>query len=157
LSPAAPRAGLLRECGRARPPRRCTGCGRPLAWPLPLRHTLTKPSRALICGSEGWLVDTLQAGRRGSCRSSAYEDALELTLLVARKDTRRHPRVGARWLLRYLEEDPAATVEEAAPAASSLLALTGAGYQEAVQMLRATAERATRWRRESGMRSHPRA
>jgi hypothetical protein len=32
-------------------------------------------------------------------------DALELTLLIARKDPRRHPRVAARWLLRYLEED----------------------------------------------------
>jgi hypothetical protein len=31
-------------------------------------------------------------------------------------------------LLRYLEEDPAATIEEAALAASSLIALTGAGY-----------------------------
>jgi hypothetical protein len=27
-------------------------------------------------------------------------DALELTLLIARKDPRRHPRVAARWLLR---------------------------------------------------------
>ena len=42
----------------------------------------------------------------------SLEDALELTLLVARKDPRRHPRVAARWLLRYLEDDPAATVEE---------------------------------------------
>jgi hypothetical protein len=49
------------------------------------------------------------------------EDALELTLLVARKDPRRHPRVAARWLQRYLEEDLAATVEEAALAASSLI------------------------------------
>jgi len=32
------------------------------------------------------------------------EDALELTLLVARKDPRWHPRVAARWLARYLEE-----------------------------------------------------
>jgi hypothetical protein len=45
-------------------------------------------------------------------------DALELTLLVARKDPRRHPRVAAHWLLRYLEEDPDATIEEAALAAS---------------------------------------
>ena len=78
-------------------------------------------------------------------------DALELTLLVARKDARRHQRVAARWLLRYLEEDPAATVEEAALAASSLIALTGAGYQEAVQTLRAMAERATRRQRERGV------
>ena len=81
----------------------------------------------------------------------SLEDALVLTLLVARKDPRRHPRVAARWLLRYLEEDPAATIEEAGLAASALLALTGAGYQEAVQTLRAMSERATRRRRERGV------
>ena len=70
-------------------------------------------------------------------------DALELTVLVARKDRRRHPRVAARWLLRLLEEDPHATIEEAALAASSLLALTGIAYQEAAQTLRGMAERAT--------------
>jgi hypothetical protein len=77
-------------------------------------------------------------------------DALELTLLVARKDPNRHSRVAARWLQRYLEEDPEATIEEAALAASSLVALTGAGYLEAAQTLKAMAERATRRRRESG-------
>jgi hypothetical protein len=41
-------------------------------------------------------------------------DALELTLLIARKDPRRHPRVAARWLLRYLEEDDEATIDEPA-------------------------------------------
>ena len=65
-----------------------------------------------------------------------------MTLLVARKDPRRHPRVAARWLLRYLEEDPMVTIEEAALVASALIALTGAGYQEAGQTLRAMAERA---------------
>jgi hypothetical protein len=73
-------------------------------------------------------------------------DALELTLLVARKDPGRHPRVAARWLRRYLEEDPEASIEEGALVASALIALTGAGYQEAVQTLRAMAERATRRR-----------
>ena len=81
----------------------------------------------------------------------SLDDALELTLLVARKDTRRHPRVAARWLQRYLEEDPRATVEEAALAASSLAALTGVGYLEAAQTLKAMAERATRRRRERGV------
>jgi hypothetical protein len=52
-------------------------------------------------------------------------DALELTVLVARKDPRRHPRVASRWLLRLLEEDPHATIEDAVLAASSLIALTG--------------------------------
>ena len=78
-------------------------------------------------------------------------DALERTMLIARKDPRRHQRVAARWLLRFLEEDPAATIEEAALAASSLAALTGAGFQEAVQTLQAMAERATRRRKERGV------
>jgi hypothetical protein len=43
-------------------------------------------------------------------------DALELTVLVARKDTDRHPRVASRWLVRLLEEDPHATITEAAQA-----------------------------------------
>jgi hypothetical protein len=81
----------------------------------------------------------------------SLEDALELTLLVARKDPARHPRVAARWLQRYLDEDPAATIEEAGLAAAALLALSGAGYQEAVTTLRAMAERATRRRRERGV------
>jgi len=28
-------------------------------------------------------------------------DVLELTILIGRKEPRRHPRVAARWLLRY--------------------------------------------------------
>jgi hypothetical protein len=74
-------------------------------------------------------------------------DALELTVLVARKDPRRHKRVAARWLLRYLEEDPHATIEEAVLAAASLAALTGVAREEAAQTLRAAAERATSRRR----------
>jgi hypothetical protein len=35
----------------------------------------------------------------------SLSDALELTILFARKDLRRHPRVAARWVLRYLEEE----------------------------------------------------
>ena len=78
-------------------------------------------------------------------------DALELTVLVARKDSARHPRVSARWLLRYLEEHPSVTIEEAALAASSLIALTGASYEEAATTLRAMAERASSRRRERGV------
>jgi hypothetical protein len=73
----------------------------------------------------------------------SLSDALELTVLIARKDPRRHQRIAARWLLRYLEEDPRATIEEAALADSILIALTGVGYQEAAQTLRALAERAS--------------
>jgi hypothetical protein len=78
-------------------------------------------------------------------------DALELTVLVARKDLGRHQRVAARWLLRYLEEDPHATIEEAGLAASSLIALTGVAHQEAAQALRGMAERASSRRRSRGV------
>jgi hypothetical protein len=78
-------------------------------------------------------------------------DALELTILVARKDPPRHPRVAARWLLRFLEEHPTATIDEAALTASSLIALTGASYEEAAQTLRAMAEGASSRRRERGV------
>lgn len=58
--------------------------------------------------------------------SSARRDkALELTLLIAREDPRRHPRVGARWLRRYLDESLDVTIDEAAMVAASLTALTG--------------------------------
>jgi hypothetical protein len=52
-------------------------------------------------------------------------EALDLTVLIAREEPHRHPRVAARWLLRYLEVDPKATIGEAALAASSLVAHTG--------------------------------
>jgi hypothetical protein len=69
-------------------------------------------------------------------------EALELTLLIARKDPRRHPRVAARWLLRYLEERDGVTIAEAAMAAACLVALGGDRHEEAAQMLRAMADRA---------------
>jgi hypothetical protein len=78
-------------------------------------------------------------------------DALELTILVARKEPRRHSRVASRWLLRLLEEDPHVTIEEAVLAASSLVALTGVAHEEAAQTLRAMAERATSRRRTRGV------
>lgn len=69
-------------------------------------------------------------------------DALDLTMLVARKDPQRHGRMAARWLLRLLEEDPDMTIHEAA---------LGAGYPEAVQSLKAMAERATNRRGSRGV------
>jgi hypothetical protein len=78
-------------------------------------------------------------------------DALELTMLIARKDSNRYPRVAARWLQRLLEEQPDATIEEAALAAACLVALPGAGYGEAAQALKAMAETAPRRRRAQGI------
>jgi hypothetical protein len=74
-------------------------------------------------------------------------DALELTMLIAHKDPRRHPRVPARWLLRYLEECDDATIDEAAMVAACLAALAGDRYGDAALTLRAMAERATSRRR----------
>jgi NAD(P)H-dependent FMN reductase len=56
--------------------------------------------------------------------------------LIARKEPRRHPRIAARWLLRHLEEDDQATIDELVFAASCLAALTGNSYPEAAQALR---------------------
>lgn len=50
------------------------------------------------------------------------------------------------------EEQPDATIEDAGLAAASPIALTGAGYQEAVQTLRAMAERANQAARERSVR-----
>ena len=74
-----------------------------------------------------------------------------MTLLIARKDPRRHPRVAARWLLRYLEEDDEAAIDELVLAASCLTALTGNGYQEAAKALRDMTEKSTSWRRGRGV------
>jgi hypothetical protein len=70
-------------------------------------------------------------------------EALELTLLIAQKEPRRHPRVAARWLLRYLEERPGATIADAAMVAGCLEALCGDSHDEAARALRAMADRAT--------------
>jgi hypothetical protein len=78
-------------------------------------------------------------------------DALELTILIARKDAGRYQRVAARWLERLLEEDPAVTIEEAGLAASCLIALPGVGHQETAETLRGMAERATSRRRARGV------
>jgi hypothetical protein len=74
-------------------------------------------------------------------------DALDLTMLIAQKDPRRHPRVAARWLLHYLEECEEATIDEAAMAAACLAALAGDRHQDAALTLRAMAERAPMRRR----------
>jgi hypothetical protein len=66
----------------------------------------------------------------------SLEDALELTMLIARNDPRRHPRVAARWLLRYLEECDDATIDEAAMVAACLAALAGDRHAGAALTLR---------------------
>lgn len=63
-------------------------------------------------------------------------DAFELTALVARKGQRRHPRVAARWLQRYLEEYDA-MLGEITLVVGALSALSGERHAEALRVLRA--------------------
>jgi len=63
-------------------------------------------------------------------------EALELTALVAKKDPRRHPRVAARWVQRYLEEfEP--NLGDLALVVGALSALTGERHAESLRVLRA--------------------
>jgi hypothetical protein len=61
----------------------------------------------------------------------------------------RRSRYTVRWLRRLLEEDANLSIEEAALAASALVALGGRSHGEALSTLSALAERATRQRSEA--------
>ena len=71
-------------------------------------------------------------------------EALQLTALIAVKDSRRHARVSARWLARWLEERDQATIDEAAFVTACLVALGGADHGAAYAALLDVADRATR-------------
>jgi hypothetical protein len=78
-------------------------------------------------------------------------DALELTILIAQRDSRRHQRVAVRWLQRFIDEHPDVTLDDASLAAGCLCGLTGRNSEDAAVTLRAMSERATRRRsRRSG-------
>jgi hypothetical protein len=63
-------------------------------------------------------------------------EALELTILIARKEPRRLPRVAVRWLERYLEERDT-TLGQVALVVGALSALADERHEEAVRVLRA--------------------
>ena len=64
--------------------------------------------------------------------------ALELTILIARKEPRRLSKVAVRWLERYLaEQEP--TLSEVALAVAALIALGDDSSGEAIRVLRALA------------------
>jgi hypothetical protein len=77
-------------------------------------------------------------------------ELLELTILIAFKDPRRHSRVAARWLVRYLQTRDQATIGEAVFAAACLEALAGPEHLHAATALRDMAERAAGARRTHG-------
>ena len=71
-------------------------------------------------------------------------ESLALTALVAEKEPERRSRFAVRWLRRLIEEDESLTIEEAALAASCLSVLGGQSHDEALGMLSAMGEGATR-------------
>jgi hypothetical protein len=78
-------------------------------------------------------------------------ELLELTILIAECEPRRHARVWARWLLRYLEVRADATIDDAAMVADCLVALGGDRHAEAALALRAVAKTDTRSRGPTGV------
>jgi len=63
-------------------------------------------------------------------------DLLELTALIARKDPRRHPRVAARWLQRWLAAFDDATIGDVTLAVTALQELAGPHHDAALSTLR---------------------
>jgi hypothetical protein len=77
---------------------------------------------------------------------------LELTALVAKRDPKRHRRLAARWLWRYLGESESITIDDAAVAVGLLLALGGPRHDEAFVALLGMAERASSDRSPAALR-----
>jgi hypothetical protein len=71
------------------------------------------------------------------------QEALELVVLIVEKDHGRRGRACVRWLRRYLDERPDATLEEVQLASAALAALGGREHQPAWSALTVMAERAT--------------
>ena len=69
----------------------------------------------------------------------ALAEALELTALMAFKESPRARRAAARWLQRFLAERPA-TIDDAVFVAGCLAALGGPRHHEALTALRALAD-----------------
>jgi hypothetical protein len=63
-------------------------------------------------------------------------ELLELTILIAFNEPRRHPRVAARWLVRYLQERDQATIDEASFVIACLNAIAGPTHEHAATALR---------------------
>ena len=70
-------------------------------------------------------------------------EALELAALIAKHDPRvRGRRASARWLRRWLEERPRATIDDVAMVAGLLAGLGGPAHRTALAALRELAGRA---------------
>ena len=70
----------------------------------------------------------------------SLDEALELVILTAQKNPDRHSRYATRWLRRWLEENPYATLDAAALVVGALAALGGTHHHAAATALRAMAK-----------------
>jgi hypothetical protein len=120
------------------------------ARPAPERDKLTAQGspraifeRAIERGNVALAETTLRA----EIPRPTLVDLLELTALIAVEEPQRHARVSARWLQRWLEAHPFATIYDAAFAVASLQALGGRHHASALSALRQLAEEATNGRR----------
>jgi hypothetical protein len=81
---------------------------------------------------------------RAQCLTLVRPLLADVTLATAQAALAMAMRVAVRWLLRYLEKHPAATIEEAGVVAACLRALGSPRHDEAGQTLRVMAERSFR-------------
>jgi hypothetical protein len=80
---------------------------------------------------------------RSEIPRASLGDLLELTALIALKDPKRHARVAARWLQRWLDARDDATIYEVVFVASLLQSLGGPHHARALVALRDMAASAT--------------
>jgi hypothetical protein len=80
---------------------------------------------------------------RSEIPRASLGDLLELTALIALKDPKRHARVAARWLQRWLDARDDATIYEVVFVASLLQSLGGQHHARALVALRDMAASAT--------------
>jgi hypothetical protein len=74
-------------------------------------------------------------------RGLSLTDALDFTALVALRNRERSRRMAARWLQRWLDDTPGATIDDAVMVAGCLAALGGPRHEAAVLSLRAVSGR----------------
>jgi hypothetical protein len=99
-------------------------------------HPLTIFRRSIEVGN---VVAAELAARE--MRGLSLTDALDFTALVALRNRERSRRMAARWLQRWLDDTPGATIDDAVMVAGCLAALGGPRHEAAVLSLRAVSGR----------------
>jgi hypothetical protein len=101
-------------------------------------HPLTIFRRSIEVGN---VVAAELAARE--MRGLSLTDALDFTALVALRNRERSRRMAARWLQRWLDDTPGATIDDAVMVADCLAALGGTAHEAAALFLQAVSGRGT--------------